>query len=317
MGLEARLTSEQNKFDALIIGGGPAAFSASIYLSRAGYKTAYIEKNVPGGRLVNIATIENYAGFKHITGADLALKMYEQVDALGVEPIYGEVTMIDYKNGDHIVYTSDGQTRYAKVLLIATGTISNKLPAIDAEKYENKGVSYCAKCDGSLAKGKEVFVVGGGDSAVTNAIYLSKICKKVTLVHRRNNFRAQKEYLEQLKTIKNCEIITCGEITRVYGNGNEVTAVDITCKDENVTTKYDCGYVFVYIGAKPSTGFIKDKTLLNEHGYMLHDCYMATSVPGLYAVGDVSDSDYQQISVAVGQGTIAALNAIKYLSKSK
>ncbi|WEK83043.1 MAG: FAD-dependent oxidoreductase [Mycoplasma sp.] len=314
MGLETRVVNDSNSWDALVIGGGPAAFSACIYLSRAGFKTAYIEKNVPGGRLVNIALIENYAGFSSISGADLALKMYQQAEGLGIQPIFGEVDSIDRYEDYHVVHTTDGVTRYCKVLIIATGTISNKLPAIDAEKYENKGVSYCAKCDGALAKGKEVYVVGGGDSAVTNAIYLSKICKKVTLVHLRGDFRAQKEYVEQLKKLPNCEIITCDEITKVYGDGEKVTDIDVTCKQENVTTKYKCDYIFVYIGSKPSTNFIKDPKLLGEAGYVKHDCYMATEVPGLYAVGDVSGSDYQQISVAVGQGTMAALNAIKYLN---
>ncbi len=316
MGLETRIVNDDNLYDVLIIGGGPACMSACIYLCRAGLKVAYIEKNVPGGRLVNIANIENYPGFDHISGPDLALKMYEQIDKLGAVLLYGEVIGIDRYKNYHVVYTKDGTTRYCHALIIATGNSNNKLDAIDAEKYENKGLSYCAICDGSLAKNKNVVVVGGGDSAISNAIYLSRIAANVSIIHRRDELRARKEFVDQAKKIKNINFILNSIVTDVIGDNKHVTGLKI----KNVKTKkisdLKCEFIFVYIGSTSSTGFIKNKSLLNDHGLIKHDIHMQTSELGLYAIGDVAENNSNQITQCVSEGTIAALNIINYLNKN-
>lgn len=317
MGLDIRIVNDSNLYDVLIVGGGPSCMAACIYLCRAGLKVGYIEKNVPGGRLVNIANIENYPGFSRISGPDLALKMYEQVDQLGAVLLYGEVTGIDKYENYQVVYTNDGATRYCYSLIIASGTVNNKLEAINADKYENRGVSYCAICDGSLAKGKDVVVIGGGNSALSNAIYLAKIANNVHIIHRRDQFRGDDELVKQLAKYENIHLVLDSVVEEVVGNEKQVTGVKIKNVKTNAITDLSCSFVFIYIGSKPSTGFIKDKTMLNENGYIIHNEKMETPRKGVYAIGDVSQNNYNQISQCIGEGTIAALNIMKYLDQIK
>lgn len=314
MSLDIRVVNDSNLFDTLIIGAGPASMAACIYLCRAGLKVGYIEKNVPGGRLVNIANIENYPGFKNISGPDLALKMYEQVDQLGAIMMYGEVIGIDQYEKYHVVYTNDGATRYCHTLIIASGTVNNKLECLNTDKYVNKGISYCAICDGSLTKNKEVVVIGGGNSAISNAIYLAKIASKVTVVHRHDTFRANNELVEQAKKYENISFMMDSVPDEIIGDGKNVTSIKVNNVKNNNTTEIPCSFVFVYIGSQPSTGFIKNKSLINDKGYVIHNQNMETSVKGLYAIGDVAEHSTNQITQCVGDGTIAALDIIHYLS---
>lgn len=317
MALQQKIMNDSNTFDVIIIGAGPSSFSASIYLANAGYKVAYIEKNVPGGRLVNIPLIVNYPGFKQISGADLALNMYEQAEASGVIAIFGEVTQIGQYKNYHVVYTSDGATRYTKALVLATGMLENKLMAKNAEEYEHKGVSYCAICDGVFAKDKDVIVIGGGDSALSNALYLSKICKQVYVVVRRDQFRAKYVQQEQLSQVENIQVIFNSNVVTVLGDGNKVTGVEIKNNQTNEVKQINCDYIFNYTGSKPSNQYIIDKSILDENNKIIHNEKMETTIPGLYAIGDVTNNQYQQITIAVANGTVAALNIINYLNNWK
>lgn len=310
MAVHAMVINKDNTYDAIIIGAGTAAITAAIYLKKGNYNVAYIEKNVPGGRLVNIPIIENYPGFIQVEGADLALKMYEQADALGVKALYGEVSGIDKYNDYQVIYTVDSKIYYTKILIIATGTSDKTLNIENIEKYQGRGISYCAICDGSLTKGKDVVVIGGGDSAVSNAIYLSKICKKVYLVHRRDQFSAKNELLLIAKQKENIEIILSAELKEVVGNEKILTSIKLN-NGQTIQTEH----LFLYIGSIPSTSFLKNTKLLNEREQIIVNKDMETSIPGIYAVGDVIENKYYQISIVNAQGTIAALNAMEFLSK--
>lgn len=316
MGLETRIVTDENKFDVLIIGSGPAGFSCAIYLSRAGFKVGYIEKNVPGGRLVNIPIIENYPGYKQISGATLALNMYEQAEAAGAIPIFGEVNQIGTYQDYKVVYTSDGNTRYCKYLVIATGTSSKTLELDEVPKLTGHGISYCAICEGSLAKGQDVVVIGGGDSAVSNAIYLSRICHKIYLIHRRNEFRAKDVFVKQLVEHKNIELVLNSEIIQFLGD-KKLEGVKIRNKQDNSIKQINCTFAFIYIGSTPNNSFIKDKTMLDKEGYIIHNQFNQTNDPQIYVIGDLANKRYQQVTVATGDGTIAALNIIEALNKTK
>ena len=318
MPLQHKMMCDSNTFDVVIIGGGPSSLSASIYIAAAGYKVAYIEKNVPGGKLVNIVhNITNYPGFKSISGPDLALQMYEQAQQSGAISLFGEVSQIDQYLNYHVVYTTDGATRYAKALIIATGMNENKLIAKDADKYENKGISYCAMCDGGLAKDRDVIVFGNGDSALDNAIYLSKICKHIYLVVKYDKLNLQHSDINVLKQANNIEIIYNSTIDTVLGDGNKVTGAIIKDVNTNEQKKINCSCIFNFTGLNPATDFIKNTKLLDDKHFIIHNQKMETSIPGIYAIGDVCNNQFKQIPTAVNDGSVAGLNIIQYLKSWK
>ena len=318
MPLQHKMMCDSNTFDVIIIGGGPGSLAASIYIAAAGYKVAYIEKNVPGGKLVNqVKNITNYPGFKSISGPDLALQMYEQAQESGAISLFGEVSQIDQYLNYHVVYTTDGATRYAKALVIATGMNENKLTAKDADKYENKGVSYCAMCDGSLAKDRDVIVVGNGDAAFYNAIYLSKICKHVYLVAKYDQLNLQHSDINVLKQTNNIEIVYNSIVDVVLGDGNKLTGAIIKDVNTNKQKTIDCSYTFNFTGLNPATDFIKNTKLLDDKHFVIHNQKMETSVPGIYAIGDVANNQFKQIIIAVNDGSVAGMNIIQYLKTWK
>ncbi len=317
MALQHKMMCDSNTFDVIIIGAGPSSFAACIYLSNAGYKVAYIEKNIPGGKLVNIPFINNYPGYKQISGADLALNMYEQAQETGAISLFGEVSQIDQYLNYHVVYTTDGTTRYCKALIIASGRIENKLDANDADKYENKGISCCAICDGALAKDQDVIVVGDSDSALSNAIYLSKICKQVNLIVRNDQFHVKDFDINLLEQIDNINVVFNSLVDTVLGDGTKVSGVIIKNLNNNEQQTIPCSYIFNYIGSIPATKYLLNTKLLDQSGYVIHNQKMETNIPGIYAIGDVTNNQFKQITTAVSDGTIAALNIIKYLNSWK
>ena len=318
MALQHKMMCDSNTFDVIIIGGGPSSLSASIYIAAAGYKVAYIEKNVPGGKLVNILNnITNYPGFKSVSGPDLALQMYEQAQQLGAISLYGEVSQIDQYLNYHVVYTTDGAIRYAKALIIATGMNENKLIAKHADKYENKGISYCAMCDGSLAKDRDVIVVGNGDSALINATYLSKICKHIYLVVKYDQLDLKYSDINALKQANNVEIVYNSIIDTILGDGNKLTGAIIKDMNTNQQKTIDCALVFNFTGTNPATDFIKNPKLLDDKHFVIHNQKMETSIPGIYAIGDVCNNQLKQITTAVNDGSVAGLNIIQYLKTWK
>ncbi len=309
-------SNDSNTYDALIIGAGPAGLTAAIYLCRAQYKVGFIEKDVPGGKIVNTPRVENYPGAGKTDGADLALKMYQQAIDLGAQYIYGNVSNFDSNGRYFRVYTEDGVTRYCKTLLIASGTTENKLDLPNEKELEGKGVSHCAICDGSFTQDKNVAIVGSGAGALGNALYLSSIAKHVYMLNRSEQYKDKQDFLKQIATKENVSISYNTKVTKLIGQ-DKLEAIEVTDSKTNETKKLDVSYLFVYVGSNASTDFITDKSIIRENGTIAVNENMQTSIPGLYAIGDVNKIKVRQITVACADGTIAALNAVNYLEKWK
>lgn len=296
-------------YDIIIIGGGPAGLSAAIYAARALKKTLIIEEANFGGQITQALEVENYPGYEKISGMELGEKMYKQATQLGAESIYGTVTKITKEK--EIFQITVGEKIYqSKVVIYGAGASPRKLGLEEESKYIGSGVSYCATCDGAFFKEKTVCVVGGGNTAVDDAIYLSNICKKVYLIHRRDAFRAEPIKVKLLKEHKNVEIITPANIKEIKGSGKvEEVIIHHGDKEEKLSVEG----VFVAIGHVPNTALIKDLVPLNDNGYVITNHELETSLPGFYAVGDVREKLIRQVTTATSDGTIAAISACEYL----
>ena len=297
--------------DVLIVGAGPAGLSAAIYLIRSGYEVTIFEKGFPGGKVNLTAEVENYPGIEKISGPDLAFKIYEHAQNLGAKIISKEVKKI-IKDKDVFKVFTENDTFMFKAVIIATGTIENKLEVENSMKFENHGISYCAVCDGRFYKGKEVAVIGGGNAALEEALYLEKICSKVHLIHRRNEFRADQIVVDLVKK-SSIDIIYDTIVTKVEGD-NLVTGVDLLNVKTQSTSTLKVSGIFPYIGARPNTQFL-DSHLLDEKGYLLVNERMETKLVGLYGCGDVIKKDLRQVVTATSDGAIAAINIANYLKK--
>lgn len=317
MGLEANIWKESNMYDVIIVGGGIAALTASIYLKRANLKVGFIETNIPGGKVVNESIVENFPSYINVNGADLAVKIFEQTAALGVEYIYGKVVDIRASKSDkYIIATEDNVLRLAKSVIVATGSKERKLEIPGEEEYTNKGVSYCAICDGTLAKGKNVIVIGGGNSALTGAAYLAKLCKEVHLVHRRDEFKADAIIIDNVKSFKNIIFHVNKNSTKVIGNGASVTGLEIEDTITKEKSIIASDYVFVYVGAIASTDFLPEEIKMDENKYIIVNKNMETNLNGFYAAGDCTSNPHRQLTISAGEGTEAALSVIEYLRKN-
>lgn len=291
-------------FDSIIIGGGPGGLTASIYLRRSNLNVAIIEGNMPGGQLANTAVVENYPGFESIAGADLAMKMYMQAINLGVEYISNYATKIE-KDRHFIITLQDDSKIEAKTVIIATGLKHRKLNVPGEDKFTGKGVSWCAICDGNLYRNKEVAVVGGGNSAVEESIYLAGIVKKVYLIHRRNEFRSDAILVDRIKKLDNVELVLNDEVVALAGKeGLE----EITLKSNR---KLQVSGLFEYIGFLPSSEFVRELGITDQDGFIEVDNDCQTKIQGLYAVGDIVRKPVRQIVTALGDGATAALHAAK------
>ena len=283
----------------IVIGAGPGGMSAAIYLKRAGIDVILIEKMVPGGEMLKTNKIENYLGFDSIDGGELALRMSSQVKDLGVEIIRDDITDISYDNG--FIVTGLKNKYQADYVIIATGRVPRKLGLDMEEELLNRGISYCATCDGAFYKGKEVAIVGGGDSALTEALYLSDICLKVYVLVRKDlkasdilqNRVKNKDNIVILKNVSVSQFISSDSLTGVLLNDGR---------------KLDVNGLFVAIGGTPDISFLKNLNVDTINGYIKTDDKMRTNIKGLYAVGDVRYKDFYQIITAVSDGAIAALS---------
>ena len=297
--------------DVLIVGAGPAGLSAAIYLIRSGYEVTIFEKGFPGGKVNLTAEVENYPGIEKISGPDLAFKIYEHAQNLGAKMASKEVKKI-IKDKDVFKVFTENDTFMFKAVIIATGTIENKLEVENSMKFENHGISYCAVCDGRFYKDKEVAVIGGGNAALEEALYLEKICSKVHLIHRRNEFRADQIVVDLVKK-SSIDIIYDTIVTKVEGD-NLVTGIDLLNVKTQSTSTLKVSGIFPYIGARPNTQFL-DSHLLDEKGYLLVNERMETKLVGLYGCGDVIKKDLRQVVTATSDGAIAAINVANYLKK--
>ncbi|NQZ66022.1 MAG: FAD-dependent oxidoreductase [Mycoplasmatales bacterium] len=291
-------------FDVVIIGSGPAGLTAALYLARNELSVAFIEKEVPGGKLVNISKIENWIGFESIEGADLSLRMYNHALSSGAQMLFGTVTDVLHK--EKIVILDNEEIKYKK-LIIASGT-SEKVPhqVKNIDKFNRKGVSYCAICDGAVYKKQVVGVIGGGNSAIEEASFLASVAKEVH-VFVRSKIRADKNSITELKNKSNVTIHLETELTSI--NGNEFVESVTTNKGETIEMKA----VFPYIGLLPNTSFVKNLGITDEFGFIKVNKNMETECEHVYSVGDVNAKEIRQISTAVSDGSIAAKNIINKL----
>ncbi|AEJ25914.1 thioredoxin-disulfide reductase [Streptococcus equi subsp. zooepidemicus] len=299
-------------YDTLIIGSGPAGMTAALYAARSNLRVGIIEQGAPGGQMNNTSDIENYPGYDHISGPELSLKMYEPLEKFKVESIYGIVQRVedcgDYKR----VYTED--THYdTKTVIVATGAKHRLLGVAGEEEYTSRGVSYCAVCDGAFFRNQELLVVGGGDSAVEEAIYLTQFAKKVTIVHRRNQLRAQKILQERAFANEKLDFIWDSVVREIQGNDIKVSNVVIENVKTGQVTNHDFGGVFIYVGLIPVTQMVSELGITNQEGWIVTDDQMKTSIPGIFAVGDVRQKQLRQITTAVGDGAIAGQGVYHYI----
>ena len=290
-------------FDAIIIGAGPAGLTSAIYLARANKKVLVLESKVVGGQIVNASNIENYPGIKSISGSDFAMNLYDQATNLGVEVKFEKVIKVEE---DKTVITESNKYK-AKAVIIATGLVNRTLGL--EEDYIGKGVSYCATCDGNFYKGKTVAVVGGGNTALEDALYLSNICSKVYLIHRRDSFRGESKLKEELDTRNNIEYVLKSNIVKVYGN-DILTSVDVKNSDGIVRNLRIDG-LFVAIGKDPDNDIFENVVDILSNGYFDNKNIPYTKTEGIYVAGDCINKEVRQLTTAVSDGALAASIAIK------
>jgi len=308
--------SEGKIYDVIIAGAGPAGMTAAVYASRANLDTLMIERGVPGGQMANTEDVENYPGFDHILGPDLSNKMFEHAKKFGAEYAYGDISEVI--DGEEYKVVKAGDKEYkTRAFIIATGTEYKKLGIPGEKELTGRGVSYCAVCDGAFFKDKEIVVVGGGDSAVEEGIYLTKFASKVTIVHRRDELRAQK--IIQDRAFKNDKIEfiwnhTVKEINEKDGATDSVTLVSTENGEER---EFKTSGVFIYIGSLPLTKPFENLGITNDNGYIETNDDMETKIRGIYAAGDVREKKLRQIVTAAGDGSIAAETAQDYIEKLK
>lgn len=302
--------------NAIIIGSGPAGYTAALYLARGGYEPLVIAGALtPGGQLVNTTEVENFPGFPDgIMGPDLMDNMREQAEKFGAEVEYDDVVSVDLSGDVKTVTTDVGETYQAKTVIITTGSSYRHLGIPGEEEFSGHGVSYCATCDGFFFKDKPIVVVGGGDSAMEEADFLSRFGSSVTLIHRRDTFRASKIMLERVKKNEKINIITNAQVSEILGDDAGVKSIRITDTVTGEESSLDVNGVFIAIGHVPQSGFLGGAVALDEDGYILVDgATTKTSLPGVFAAGDAVDKIYRQAISAAGMGCRATLDAQAYL----
>lgn len=307
------------QFDAVVIGSGPAGLNASLYLVRAGHRTALIEKNSAGGQVLSTSEIENYLGFpKGVKGWELADLFSAHVAEYPVEHIRNEVLKIETQeeNGPmHILHMQEGDNIKTRTVIIATGAASRPLGIKEEEKYRGKGVSYCALCDGNFYRGLDVAIVGGGNSALEEALYLSRIVNKVYLIHRREGFRGAQIYLDKIRAVpEKIELVTSAVVDSL---GGEPTLKNVVVRNVTTNEKREIPVegIFVYIGHVPNAQFAPEGLERNEQGFLVTDQEMQTNIAGIFAAGDIRAKLCRQVCTAVGDGAVAASSAIRYLEQ--
>ena len=303
------------QYDMIIIGGGPGGYTAALYAARAGLKTLVIEKLSAGGQMALTHQIDNYPGFPEgVDGFTLGQNMKQQAERFGVETKAAQVMSLDLKDEPKMVCTAR-ETLYGKTVVIATGASPKKLGLPEEEKLIGRGVAYCAACDGMFYRGKTVVVVGGGNSAVADAALLSRVAKKVILVHRRDTLRATKIYHDSLKKAENVEIHWNSQVVEIL-HGEKVTGVKLRNVLTNEETEISAEGVFISIGRQPVTDLVEGQLEL-DRGYIVAGEDTRTNIPGVYAIGDVRTKEVRQIVTAVADGAVAVHAAEGFLAENK
>lgn len=300
-------------YDTIIIGAGPAGMTAALYAARSNLKVALIEGGLPGGQMNNTSDIENYPGYANISGPELAEKMFEPLENLGVEHLYGFVENIE-NHGDVKKVITDDEEFETRTVIVATGSKHRLLGVPGEEELNSRGVSYCAVCDGAFFRDQDLLVVGGGDSAVEEAIFLTQFAKSVTIVHRRDELRAQKVLQDRAFANDKINFIWDSVVKEIKGE-NRVESVVIENVKSGQVTEQAFGGVFIYVGLDPVSDFVQELHIQDQAGWIVTDDHMKTSVAGVFAVGDVRQKDLRQVTTAVGDGAIAGQEAYKYITE--
>ena len=300
-------------YEVIIVGGGPAGLAAGIYCKRAAMKTILFEKGLIGGQIAISKEVENYPGVEGITGFDLAEKLIHHARSFNLHVVQQGVLEIKTGSDLHSVLLADGQVLQTVALILAVGGTARKLGIPGEAEYLGAGVSYCGTCDGFFFRDKTVLVVGGGDTAVEEALYLSRLASKVTLVHRGNTMRAEKILQSRLMNEPRIKVILNSIITEIRGDGKAVNAVSFENVETGSKVEIPTDGVFIFIGYSPNNQLIPPEVRMNELGYVITDEKCETSVPGIFAAGDLRQKFANQIVVAAADGCIAALGAARYV----
>lgn len=305
------------KYDVVVIGAGPGGMTAALYAARANLNVAMLDRGIYGGQMNNTDDIENYPGFTTIKGPELGEKMYQGTVKAGVNFVYGDVqnVTVDDQQMKHI--QTDSDELVASAVIIATGSNNRKLGVPGEEKFSGKGVSYCAVCDGSFFKGKNVTVVGGGDSAISEGLYLANVTDGVNVIHRRDQLRAQKVLQNRAFDNDKIDFTWNTSVTEILGDENHVTGVKIHHNQVGDDTTLDTDGVFVYVGNFPNSQIFNNLNITDQAGWIITNDQMETTIPGIYAIGDVRQKQLRQITTAVGDGGIAGQNAFEYFEAIK
>jgi thioredoxin reductase (NADPH) len=303
---------ENNCLDVIVIGGGPGGYCAALYAARANLSTLVIEKFAPGGQMATTEIVENYPGFVDgINGFELGMQMKKGAERFGVKTKLAEVKSVELDKNPKLIHTAKA-TFEAKTVILALGAFPRELGLENERNLRGRGVSYCATCDGMFYRDKTVVIVGGGNTAVADALFLAKICKKVYLVHRRDELRASKTYMESLEKTENIEFLWSSEVVEILAD-EFVTGVKVKSRKDDSVQEVPCDGIFVAIGNIPNTEIIKGQVELDEAGYVIADETTTTNIPGVFAVGDMRQKPLRQIVTAVADGAVASKYAEEYL----
>lgn len=307
---------EEKIYDVVIIGAGPAGMTAAVYTSRANLATLMLERGIPGGQMASTEEVENYPGFDTILGPELSTKMFDHAKKFGAEYAYGDVTEII--DGEEYKTIIAGKKQYkTRTIIIATGAEYKKMGVPGEAELGGRGVSYCAVCDGAFFRNKDLIVVGGGDSAVEEGVYLTRFANKVTIVHRRDELRAQKIIQDRAFANEKVDFIWNNTVKEINDVGGKVGSVTLVNTQDGTESTVEADGVFIYIGTLPLTKPFESLGILNAEGYVVTNENMETAVPGIYAAGDVREKMLRQIVTATGDGSIAAQAAQHYIEELK
>lgn len=304
-----------DKYDVVIIGAGPAGIAAAIYASRGNLNCAIIEKEMPGGQVNKTSIVENYPGYTQISGPELVEKFEEQLNSLRIKQIYSEVTDIKVNKTNKVISLKNGKSLETKAVILAMGRSPKKMKSNHYNDLEGKGISYCSLCDGNLYKGQDVSIVGSGNSALEEALYLSKICKTVTILCRSEKLKGDSVLIDRIEKQKNIKTMYNTVIDDFNGEDGILESLALTTngKKEILETKA----CFIFIGYEPSTEFIKKLNILDENGYVEVDNDRRTKIEGIYAAGDIVKKEAFQIVTSVSDGALAAVSAIKDMKEGE
>ncbi|MHC0037814.1 thioredoxin-disulfide reductase [Pseudoneobacillus sp. C159] len=306
--------SEEKIYDVIIAGAGPAGMTAAVYTSRANLSTLMLERGIPGGQMANTEEVENYPGYDHILGPDLSTKMFEHAKKFGAEYAYGDIKeIIDGKEYKTVIA---GSKQYkARAIIISTGAEYKKIGVPGEKDLGGRGVSYCAVCDGAFFKGKELVVVGGGDSAVEEGVYLTRFASKVTIVHRRDQLRAQKILQDRAFANDKVDFIWNHTVKQINDENGKVGSLTLVSTVTGEEQEFKADGVFIYVGMLPLSKPFESLGITNENGYIETNEVMETKVPGIFAAGDIREKTLRQIVTATGDGSIAASSAQHYIEE--